>query len=218
MHMRQPGKGIQEWIHVHPNIPVPLLSYRACRELALIPEQFPNPITQVTHAAVQWCHGAARQGQQQPPRLSTTSPVYLFDHSCSSQIVLLEGIRRRSLEERPSEDPTTAYGRATDANPLARGRSTLRNSHSTADSTRIPRSGRAGTSEHGGSWHHRPHWRHTFSLVSPTRRSTQAERRRAHHYRYHPRWDDRNSGLICVCCILLNIMHNIMVCTCVPKR
>ena len=47
------GKGIQEWIHVHPNIPVPFLSYRACRELALIPEQITNTIVQVTHAEVQ---------------------------------------------------------------------------------------------------------------------------------------------------------------------
>ncbi|XP_045112533.1 uncharacterized protein LOC123505380 [Portunus trituberculatus] len=46
------GHSIEEWIHVYPDIPVPLLSYRACRDLALIPERFPAPIAQVTHAAV----------------------------------------------------------------------------------------------------------------------------------------------------------------------
>lgn len=46
-------KGLQtgEWIDVHSGTPAPLLSYRACRELAIIPERFPQPIQEVTHAA-----------------------------------------------------------------------------------------------------------------------------------------------------------------------
>ena len=49
----------REWIDVHPNTPVPLLSYRACRELSLIPDKFPQPIAQVTHARAQRGRGKA---------------------------------------------------------------------------------------------------------------------------------------------------------------
>lgn len=45
------GLQIREWIDVHSGTPTPLLSYRACREIAIIPERFPHPIQQVTHAA-----------------------------------------------------------------------------------------------------------------------------------------------------------------------
>lgn len=46
------GHSIEEWIDVYSDIPVPLLSYRACRDLALIPEWFPAPVAQVTLTAV----------------------------------------------------------------------------------------------------------------------------------------------------------------------
>ncbi|KAK3875600.1 hypothetical protein Pcinc_019536 [Petrolisthes cinctipes] len=52
-------RSTQEWMDVHHGIPIPLLSYRACRELALIPERFPNPIAQVTHARVQKGKGSS---------------------------------------------------------------------------------------------------------------------------------------------------------------
>ncbi|KAK3889428.1 hypothetical protein Pcinc_006564 [Petrolisthes cinctipes] len=57
VHLQLKGNRIAEWIDVHPSIPLPLLSYRACRELSIIPERFPHPIAQVTHARV-------RQGDQ----------------------------------------------------------------------------------------------------------------------------------------------------------
>ncbi|KAK3884724.1 hypothetical protein Pcinc_011042 [Petrolisthes cinctipes] len=57
VHLQLKGNRIAEWIDVHPSIPLPLLSYRACRELSIIPERFPLPIAQVTYARV-------RQGDQ----------------------------------------------------------------------------------------------------------------------------------------------------------
>ncbi|KAK3886627.1 hypothetical protein Pcinc_009274 [Petrolisthes cinctipes] len=57
VHLQLKGNRIAEWIDVHPSIPLPLLSYRACRELSIIPERFHHPIAQVTHARV-------RQGDQ----------------------------------------------------------------------------------------------------------------------------------------------------------
>ncbi|XP_045136243.1 uncharacterized protein LOC123519099 [Portunus trituberculatus] len=70
------GHSIEEWIHVYPDIPVPLLSYRACRDLALIPERFPAPIAQVTHAAVRNGDHKLRQGcrRRSPAQI-------LFGHS-----------------------------------------------------------------------------------------------------------------------------------------
>ncbi|KAK3880960.1 hypothetical protein Pcinc_014610 [Petrolisthes cinctipes] len=53
------GSITHEWIDIHPGTPIPLLSYRACRELALIPKRFPHPITQVTHARIR-----SGQGEQ----------------------------------------------------------------------------------------------------------------------------------------------------------
>ena len=50
----------EAWIDVHDDIPVPLLSYQACKELRLIPDRFPQPIAQVTHASV---HVATRHGE-----------------------------------------------------------------------------------------------------------------------------------------------------------
>ncbi|KAK3876080.1 hypothetical protein Pcinc_019092 [Petrolisthes cinctipes] len=49
----------QEWMDVPQAIPIPLLSYRACRELALIPERFSHLIAQVTHARVQKGKGSS---------------------------------------------------------------------------------------------------------------------------------------------------------------
>lgn len=66
----------REWIDVHPGTPVPLLSYRACRELTLIPERFPRPIAQVTHARVQSDHGGqgtAADGHDDTPSGSATA-------------------------------------------------------------------------------------------------------------------------------------------------
>ncbi|KAK3884690.1 hypothetical protein Pcinc_011010 [Petrolisthes cinctipes] len=57
VHLQLKGNRIAEWIDVHPSIPLPLLSYRACRELSIIPERFPHLIAQVTYARV-------RQGDQ----------------------------------------------------------------------------------------------------------------------------------------------------------
>ena len=38
------------WIDVHEILPTPLLSYRDCKDLAIISEDFPKPILEVTHA------------------------------------------------------------------------------------------------------------------------------------------------------------------------
>ena len=46
------GNATQAWIDVHEDIPMPLLSYQACKELRLIPDRFPQPIAEVTHASV----------------------------------------------------------------------------------------------------------------------------------------------------------------------
>ncbi|XP_050705846.1 uncharacterized protein LOC126991139 [Eriocheir sinensis] len=46
------------WMDVHEGTPNPLLSCHACRELALIPERFPQPIAKVTHANVCTSNGA----------------------------------------------------------------------------------------------------------------------------------------------------------------
>lgn len=68
----------QEWIDVHPGTPVPLLSYRACRELSLIPERFPHPIAQVTHARVQsdrGDQGTTSDGKTETPIATAGSDV-----------------------------------------------------------------------------------------------------------------------------------------------
>ncbi|KAK3895520.1 hypothetical protein Pcinc_000758 [Petrolisthes cinctipes] len=36
-------------IHVHKGVPTPLLSYSHCKELNIIPQEFPKPIVQVQH-------------------------------------------------------------------------------------------------------------------------------------------------------------------------
>ncbi|MPC57134.1 hypothetical protein E2C01_051108 [Portunus trituberculatus] len=46
------GNMARVWIDVHEDIPVPLLSHQACKELWLIPDRFPQPIAEVTHASV----------------------------------------------------------------------------------------------------------------------------------------------------------------------
>ena len=68
------GNITQEWIDVHPGTPTPLLSYQACQKLALIPEKFPRPIAQVTHARVQ---GTNKDEEilENPPFSSATTPT-----------------------------------------------------------------------------------------------------------------------------------------------
>ena len=122
------GKGIQERIHIHPNIPVPLLSYRACRELALIPEQFPNTITQVTHAAVQ--SGATeRHGKDgnnphasppPPPFTCLTTPAQArsyFLKEYADVLLKKEDLQRTPL--RPMVGPPMRIHLREDAQPFA---------------------------------------------------------------------------------------------------
>lgn len=44
------AKTTTTWIDVHEKVPTPLLSYQDCKELAIISEEFPRPIIEVTHA------------------------------------------------------------------------------------------------------------------------------------------------------------------------
>lgn len=67
------------WIDVHEGTPVKLLSYKACRDLALIPAKFPQPISQVIHARVHTSEKAdgSEASTPQPPTSINTSPSTL---------------------------------------------------------------------------------------------------------------------------------------------
>lgn len=96
VHLQLKGNRTTEWIDVHPSIPLPLLSYKACRKLSIIPERFPRPIVQVTYARVSQgdqCNpsGTASDNRdiptdistcqdQQPPFTTSTTPAQARDY------------------------------------------------------------------------------------------------------------------------------------------
>ena len=70
------------WIDVHEILPTPLLSYRDCKDLAIISEDFPKPILEVTHAnrlhetdvTSPACSPTTRPSTTPPPHTSSQLP------------------------------------------------------------------------------------------------------------------------------------------------
>lgn len=160
------GKKIQEWIGVLPGVPVPLLSYRACRELALIPDQFPQPIVQVTPAAVR----SGKDSQTKTPARTNGGPKEKVNSDVTTPPVTppqlpftsdttLEQARTYFLKEYSDvlvkkEDQQTAYARIPHAYPRVRRRTAVCRPHSSADSPGLPRSSQEGAYQHGSSGNH----------------------------------------------------------------
>ncbi|KAK3890324.1 hypothetical protein Pcinc_005706 [Petrolisthes cinctipes] len=103
-------RSTQEWMDVHHGIHIPLLSYRACRELALIPELFPHQIAQVTHARVQKGKGSSAavstiQQTQDPSAAAAVRAVRCLDSEVQH---LNDDLQLEELQQAARTDETYA--------------------------------------------------------------------------------------------------------------
>ncbi|XP_050709713.1 uncharacterized protein LOC126994436 [Eriocheir sinensis] len=106
------------WMDVHEGTPNPLLSCHACRELALIPERFPQPIAKVTHANVCTSNGA--QSTLPLPFTNVTSPAEArayFVKEYSDVLVSKADLHGSQL--RPMTGPPMRIHLREDATPFA---------------------------------------------------------------------------------------------------
>ena len=107
------------WIDVHEGIPSPLLSRHTCREFAIIPDRFPQPIANVTHANVCAPEGARTIP---PPPLPFTADMshtqarayFLKEY----RDVLVSKADLRDAPLRPMTGPPMKIHLRKDANPF----------------------------------------------------------------------------------------------------
>ncbi|MPC41351.1 hypothetical protein E2C01_034939 [Portunus trituberculatus] len=163
------AKTTRAWIDVHEGMPVPLLSYKACRDLALIPAEFPQPISQVIHSRMR-AREETRDGEvlvPQPPTslpsaaLSYTSPppslstpamdrALPFDNTTTPAQAKEFFFFREYSDVLMTKEDTTPYESTTNADTPAGGFATIHHLHTPADTTRFPGCHAAGTAVSGG--------------------------------------------------------------------